>query len=349
MSIYIKFSMAAGLAGLLAACAPAADPAAAPAQEVEAAAETAIAPAPAAPEPVEAVTEGLAATDIHIFALSWTDDVPSLGERVGGVTRPGYDNQPWLNNYGRMLYSASTGTNTDIFYLDIASGETTNVTNTPLENEFTPRNLTDPSGIAYIHQSEDGTGGQIYMAGHSGEGPSAMLEYGPLENYALSRRSGVIAVSTLSDTGATLQQVLLGGYLQDDIVTVIDESVGRSLIRAAFGNDGIFYTRARDDGGYALYSREFPNGGYSDGAIHKLMDLPGLSQDFAQVRSHDDSLNDASGLLNDESGFFAADGGVLYYATPGNDWVAVADLGLVDVTRLAVNYNRDRIAVVASE
>ncbi len=55
-------------------------------------------------EPAAAITEdedeeavGLPGTDIRIFALSWVEGRPVIGAAMGGVVRPGYDNQPGLS------------------------------------------------------------------------------------------------------------------------------------------------------------------------------------------------------------------------------------------------------------
>lgn len=340
MTIPMKFVLVGVLAGSLAACSPAAEEAA-PAEEavetapVETAAPDAVVEEDAAEE--DAAAEAPPGTDIHIYALSWTDGVPALGERVGGVTRPGYDNQPSFSDNDRtMLYSASTGTDTDIFFLDIASGETTNITNTPLESEYSPRNLPDPSGISFIHQAEGGYGGQVYASDFEGLGAGPLFEFGPLGYYALSRNLSEAVVFALGEDSNTLQHVVYGLFRTDDTFTTISDNPGRAIAPAMTGEDAVFFTNTREDDGFTIYSFTF-----HDESISEIMDLPGLSQDFAQVRAADD--------FSENYGFFAADAGVLYYAIPGNDWVAIADLDLTGVSRIAVEYNRSRIAIVAEE
>jgi hypothetical protein len=350
MDTSLKLVLAAGLAGSLAACSPAAEEATAPDEAVEPApADSAVATEEAATEvedaieveeaavEEEAADEAPPGTDIHIYALNWADGVPSLGDRIGGVTGPGYHNQPSFSDNDRtMLYSASTGTDTDIFFLDMTTGESTNVTNTPLESEYSPRNLPDPSGISYLHQAEGGYGGQVYASDFEGLGAAPLFEYGPLGYYAISRSPGEAVVFALGEESNTLQHVIFGRFRADDVITLIADNPGRALAPAMTGADSAFYTQSREDGGFTIYNFSF-----DDNTSQEIMDLPGLSQDFAQVRARDD--------VSGDYGFFAADSGVLYYAIPGNDWVAVAELDLEGVTRLAVEYSRARIAIVSTE
>lgn len=331
MDISMKLVIAAGLAGSLAACSPAADEAE-PAQEaVETPAEAAAAPEEGVEE--EAAAEAPPGMDIHIHTLSWADGVPSLGGHANGVMRPGYDNQPFFTPDGSaMLYSAGMETDTDILSLDLATGETTNLTNTPVESEYSPRYLPDGSGISYIHQAEGGYGGQVYRAALDGSAPQAAFEYGPLGYYVFSQSMDQVVVFALGEESNTLQHIDLGGG--EETATLISDQQGRAITPALTGN-GVFYTLARADEGNTVHFRN-----YDTGESHEVMDLPGQSQDYALVRSGNDW---------DEHGFFAADGGVLYYTTPGNDWVAVAELAYPGVTRLAVNEARDMIAIVAAE
>ena len=82
-------------------------------------------------------TLGLAqGTDIYLFDMKADF---KLVERV--TDRDGYDNQPAFTHDSQALLFSSdrAGGQTDLFRYQIASGELTNLTNTPKENEFSPQ------------------------------------------------------------------------------------------------------------------------------------------------------------------------------------------------------------------
>ena len=328
MDISMKLIVAAVLAGLLVACTPAAEEAAPADEAVEAAAED-----------VVSVEEGAAAeappgTDIHIYALSWNDGVPSLGAQTGGVTRSGYDNQPWFTPDGlAMLYAADhEGGDTDIWSLDLASGAATNLTNTPVESEYSPRYSPDNTRLTYVHQPEGGYGGQVYAANLDGSDPAAAFEYGPLGYYTFNRAMDLVLIFALSDRGNSLQLVNL--RYEEEFAGRLGDNMGRSIY-PAINSDGVFYTLIREDGRADVYSKDFESG-----SGHRAFVLPGQTQDFAVLRTGDRSF---------DHGFFAIEEDVLYYRTYATEWAQIANLDLTGSTRLAVSYAADRIAIVAED
>ena len=278
-------------------------------------------------------------TDISIFALDWIDGAPVLGERTGGISRPGYDNQPYFTPDGTALLYASDDEsgNTDIWSLDLVSGETTNLTNTPEESEYSPRYTPDGNHLSFIHQPPGGYGGQVFVAGQDGSEPQAFMEYGPLGYYAFNQAMNQLVVFALSEEANTLQHVDLRNARE--AVTVLSDHQGRALYSSPI-DDGVFFTQSREDEGFSVYQLNF-----ATKATREHFDLPGLSQDYAVFSADIDSDH----LI----AFIAASDGALYYRSLDDlDWTMIADLdvlGITGTTRMAVNDDASRIAIVLIE
>jgi len=291
------------------------------------------------PETISAPPAGM---DIAIFALNWENGLPFLGERMGGITRPGYDNQPFFTPDGTaLLYSsANDGENNDIWRLDLVSGETINLTNTPDESEYSPRLTPDGNHINYIHQPPGGYGGQVFMADPDGSYPTAFMEYGPLGYYAFSRDMDQLVVFALSEDGNTLRHVdLRSGTVA---TTLVSDTQGRALYSAP-DHASAYYTQTREDGGFSLHALNF-----ATKATHGVFDLPGLTQDYAVFSTH--QAQTQSGPV---TALVSVSDEALYYRTLTDvDWTMVADLRdleLTDITRLAVNDDASLIAIVSAE
>lgn len=339
MRHYLALAAAAGLA----ACSPNGsdapaepDAPAIPAAEIEA--------APAAPA---AEDGGLPGTDIRIFTLDWVDGRPVIGAPAGGVVRPGYDNQPFFTPDGSgLLYTAGDETGeTDIWRLDLASGETAPVTLTPDESEYSPRVPPGEAELSYIFQPPGGYAGNAYLANADNSDRHAAEDLAPVGYYLFSGDMRHVVTFALGEPN-TLQ--LIDRMAEPETAMHVADNPGRSLARNRTG-DGAYVTLERADGGFAVHRLNFATGALRDGFV-----LPGDGQDFARI------LSPASGMFALD-GFFAATGGALYYGTVSADaatpalspaWIEIAnldDLGLVDVNRIAVSPGADRIAFVAAD
>jgi hypothetical protein len=335
-----KYLVLAAATGLI-ACSP---------PQTEAPTETALTPA-ADIEQAESVADqeeaGLPGTDIRIYALNWQDGRPYIGAAAGGVVRPGYDNQPSFTPDGTgLLYTAGDETGeTDIWRLDLASGETAAITNTPGESEYSPRVPPGEAALAYIYQPPGGYAGNVYLANADNSGRHAAEDLAPVGYYLFSADMRHVVTFALGETNTL---ALIDRTAEPQVTRPLASNPGRSFARTQSG-DSAWVTLARTDSGYAVHRMDFVSGAMSDG-----FDLPGDSQDFARI------VDPMSGLFAFD-GFFAAAGGTLFYGTVSADpaaaslspaWIEVADLtelGLTEVTRIAVSTNADRIAFVAAD
>lgn len=295
----------------------------------------------------DAEEAGLPGTNIRIFVLDWIDGRPVIGAPAGGVIRPGYDNQPFFTPDGAsLLYTAGDETGeTDIWRLDLASGETTPVTRTPGESEYSPRVPPGEAALSYIYQPPGGYAGNAYLANADNSERYAAEALAPVGYYLFSGDMRQVVTFALGETN-TLQ--LIDRTAEPEMPVQVADNPGRSFARTLTG-DGAWVTLERDDGGFAVHRMDFASGAVSFG-----FDLPGDSQDFARI------LSPGSGLFAFD-GFFSAADGTLFYGTVSADaatttlspaWSEIADLAaldLSDVTRLAISPNGDRIAFVAAD
>ncbi|MDF1769667.1 hypothetical protein [Maricaulis sp.] len=280
-------------------------------------------------ETAEEDTAGLPGTDIHLFALDWSGDGPVLGASLGGVTRAGYDNQPFFTNDGGLLYTAGDETGeTDVWRLDLASGETTPVTRTPGESEYSPRIAPD-GRLSYIYQPPGGYAGNAYLANPDNTGREPAEALAPVGYYGFSGDMNAVAVFNLGEP-MTLQ--LIDRTTTPETVTHIADNPGRSFFRAGRG-PAIYVTLAGEDGVHTLHALNTRTG-----ELREMFALPGTSQDFAVAVMPDDRVT-----------FLAVDGGQLFWRTRGR-WEPVAAIDwLTGVTRLALSPDLSTLAIVAEE
>ena len=101
-------------------------------------------------------------TDIWVATLARVGDSLAIGEPRNVTSRAGYDNHPWFNADGtRIYYAADVDGQTDVFRLDLTSGETARVTSTP-ENEFSPMLL--PGGeLLAVRWAADMSDGHLWL------------------------------------------------------------------------------------------------------------------------------------------------------------------------------------------
>lgn len=287
--------------------------------------------APATNETEAAAEEeaGLPGTDIHLFALDWTSGAPVLGASSGGVTRPGYDNQPFFTTDGGLLYTAGADNGeTDIWRLDLASGETSPITETPDESEYSPRIAPD-GRLSYIYQPPGGYAGNAYLANPDNTEREPAEALAPVGYYGFSGDMTKVAVFHLGEP-MTLQ--LIDRTTTPETVTHIADNPGRSFFRAGRG-PALYVTLADEAGVHTVHALNTQTG-----ELREMFALPGTSQDFAVAVMPDDRIT-----------FITAHDGQLYWRAYG-DWERIGAIDWLDgVTRLALSPDLSTLAIVAEE
>lgn len=287
--------------------------------------------APATDETEAAAEEeaGLPGTDIHLFALDWTSGAPVLGASSGGVTRPGYDNQPFFTTDGGLLYTAGADNGeTDIWRLDLASGETSPITETPDESEYSPRIAPD-GRLSYIYQPPGGYAGNAYLANPDNTEREPAEALAPVGYYGFSGDMSKVAVFHLGEP-MTLQ--LIDRTTAPETVTHIADNPGRSFFRAGRG-PALYVTLADEAGVHTVHALNTQTG-----ELREMFALPGTSQDFAVAVMPDDRIT-----------FLTVNDGQLYWRAYGR-WESIGAIDWLDgVTRLALSPDLSTLAIVAEE
>jgi hypothetical protein len=295
---------------------------------------------------------GLPGTDIHVFALSWEGGLPVLGARIGGIARPGYDNQPFFSGDGGLLYTAGdseTG-ETDIWHYDLTGDVSRRVTNTPDASEYSPRVPPGEAELSYIYQPPGGYAGHAFLAAADNTDPEAAHALGPVGYYVFSGDMRYVATFALGETN-TLQ--LIDRSTTPETVTHLADNPGRTLLRAPgfYGRDMV-YTVADESGEHTVHYLTFeaPDN-------HPLFKLPGSAQDFAifpdpiaHTVDPDPTMPGAADFAL--AGFMAVADDQLVYRTAmsDTDWSPIGDLStLSGITRLTVSPDLSMIAIVAEE
>ncbi|RKR04168.1 TolB family protein [Maricaulis maris] len=274
-------------------------------------------------------TAGLPGTDIHLFALDWSGEAPVLGASLGGVTRAGYDNQPFFVDDGSLLYTAGDETGeTDIWRLDLTSGETTPVTQTPGESEYSPRIAPD-GRLSYIYQPPGGYAGNAYLANPDNSDRQPAEALAPVGYYGFSGDMRAVAVFHLGEP-MTLQ--LIDRTTTPETVTHIADNPGRSFFRAGRG-PALYVTLGDEDGVHTVHALNTQTG-----ELREMFALPGTVQDFAVAIMPDDRVT-----------FLTVHEGQLVWRAYGG-WQPIGAIDwLTGVTRLALSPDLSTLAVVAEE
>lgn len=276
-------------------------------------------------------------TDIYLFDLSWADGVPVLGEQIGVIGSPGYDNQPFFTEDGGVLYTSAGETgNTDIWRYDLASGTSIQLTDTPGASEYSPKTPPGEGALSYLYQPPGGYAGNAYLADTGNANPRAAHDLAPVGYYAFSEDMRYVATfylgeDTSGETPFTLQ--LIDRSTTPETVTQLAENPGRTLIRTP-GAPVIWVSIGDEDGNHRVHALDLVRGRLQPG-----IELPAGSEDFTAFTS-------TGGLV----GFLAIDGDQLVYREPVIAyWIAVSGLDLQGMTRLAISPDRSVLAIVAEE
>jgi len=283
----------------------------------------------------EAAAEAPPGTDIYLYALSWEGNTPSLGAAAGRIGHEGYDNQPFFTADGGVLYTSAGETGeTDIWRYDLASGESTQLTDTPDASEYSPKIPPSEAALSYIYQPPGGYAGNAYLADEGNANPRAAHTLAPVGYYEFSGDMSRVAVFFLGDPESegpfTLQ--LIDRTTTPETVTQIAENPGRTFWRDPRGR-GVYHSVADADGNHTI---QFLN--YRTGRVRAMQALPDGVQDFVSHGRPDDTV----------AFFSTQDGSLVYWS--GEAWTPIADLSaLTGITRLAVSPDGAMIAIVAEE
>ncbi len=277
-----------------------------------------------APDDYRPTAAGAPSTDIWLGRLVRDGDGLLVEGLANATDREGYDNQPSFSHDGQAIYyvSAVDETQTEVKRLGMTAGGAQPVTRTPDASEFSPTPIPGQSAISAIHEIR----GKQYLWRYdtSGESLGPIFSTAEPVGYHAWADEHVVVMFILGSP-ATLQ---VGDALSGEI-RVVAESPGRSIHRIP-GTTDISFVRKIASGDWWI-ERLDPFTGDTDRLTQTLPDR----EDYAWTP---------------EGEIIMGDGSTLHRWSAGSGWTEfqnLADLGIEGITRLAVNADGDRIAIVA--
>ncbi len=277
----------------------------------------------AAQTPAPSPTPAPPSSDIFIADLR-TDGKLKVGQPVKITSDAGYNNQPSFLPDGQSIpYTSIKEKQADIYRYDLRGGATSQITKTP-ESEFSPTLTPDGKFISVVRVEADGTQ-RLWKFPLASGAPSLVLENIKPVGYHLWLDDSTLALFVLGKPN-TLQLV----DQRTGKAEVIADNPGRILRRVPNENKLSFVHKVSDQ---EWLIKTFDLGTRSVATFIKT--FPGV-EDYAWT---------PKGVL------LMANGSKLFARTKSDwAWVEIADfsnLGLKNISRLAVSPKGDRIALVA--
>ncbi len=266
-------------------------------------------------------------TDIFLADLDLVTSPPTVGPPRNLTNRLGYDNQPHFEPEGSgLLYTSQRGEQTDIFRVDLPSGEHSQITATA-ESEYSASVVwPDHEEMSVVRVESDGSQ-RLWAFQRDGTSPRLILPDVAPVGYHAWNRYGSLILFILGEP-PTVQLA----NLYDDSTRTVAQDVGRSLQAR---HDPDFFSFLHRDGDHWEIRLVDPG----NGAMFELVEaLPG-SEDLAWTP---------------DGRMLMAAGSRLFIRDPfkDDDWMPAADLsaaGLTSITRLAVSPSGDQLALVAED
>ena len=271
-----------------------------------------------------------APADLYLFNLV------KSGERyhvfqprlLSGFNPDGYTNQPWFTPGGDLLVSVrmKEESQNDIYKLSIVDRTLQRITRTTA-NEFSPRY--DPSNqfLSVVRQAQgDSIDQQVFAARLIGGGFRTLTPDRKDIGYYAWLDDNQVALFRIEGETNRLEKYDIGELKARKITS----AVGRSLWSPKKGS--VLYVHKFSESYW--YLKEY---NVDSITMEIIVQTPGQSEDFA---------------LAPDGTVFMCDGAILLSYHPDEDanWKEVADLSVYGIekgTRLAINAEGDRIAVVA--
>ena len=265
-------------------------------------------------------------TDIYIADLHVASDTIVMGQPRNITNRPGYDNQPWfLRDGSALLYNVDMGGQTDVFRYDLASGTSTRLTDTPV-NEFSPTLTADGREMLIVRWEADMSDGHLWR--YSPEGAPLGVHpadvprvgyYGVLNDHAIFAFVNDSARSFVLADARTGERWPLGTRL------------GGSPPQRIPGESAVSFVQQDDEG--VMWIMRADSAG---GAITRMARAVEGSVSYAWT-------NDGVLLMPGGDAIFALD------PEKGGEWREMARFeGIGTIARLAISAANDKVALVVS-
>ncbi len=264
-------------------------------------------------------------TEVMALDLKISADSISVSNLKNISNHSGYDNQPsFLPNGNSIFYTSQQGDQTDVYYFDFMSGESQKITSSP-GGEYSPT-LT-PDGNHFSTIILEASGRQLlWRYEKNGQNPQVLVPDLKI-GYHCWLGNNLLAAFVLGEP-STLQLC----DIESGETKILAENIGRSLHKIPTSGHLSYVDKSVQPWAIVSYDPATGNRAKITGCLAESEDMAWSSQ----------------GVL------FMGKGSKLYawHALWYPKWSLVADLetwGLRDITRLAVNQQGSRIAIVTAD
>jgi imidazolonepropionase-like amidohydrolase len=266
-------------------------------------------------------------TDIYLVPLTRNAGALRTGVPRNVTARPGYDNQPAFSSDSKVVYytSAREG-QTDIYRLEIATGQTSQVTDTP-ESEYSPTVMPDGRHLSVIRVERDSTQ-RLWQFTLDGKPVRPVLENVKPVGYHAWLDANTLYLFVLGDP-ATLQRA----DLKSGQAEIVARDIGRTILTIP-GRKAISFAQ-RDTARGPLTLRELDD---ATGAIRSLAGFPSPNE-FVAWSPQGDLLTASGNILQ-------------RWNVATRSWEEVSrftEPGLQRISRLAVSPSGAWLALVGEE
>ncbi len=281
-------------------------------------------PQPPAPPP---------ATDIYLLPLANGLASMSTARPSPIANAPDYENQPMFSSDGgRILFAANRGTQTDVYVFDRATGRTSQLTDTP-ENEnsptYLPTGIGDPGGFSVVRTEADRSQ-RLWRFDAQGRNPQIVLTEVEQVGYHAWVDADAVALYVLGQP-ATLRIA----SVKSGAAEIAASNIGRSLNRVP-GTGSVSFVQREASGEFWIKQIDIPSN-----AIEPL------------VKAVDGSTeHDMAWMPNGRTLLMSSGTKIFSWTRGAAGWTEVFDAAahnLGAVTRIAVSPRGDAIAIVVAE
>jgi hypothetical protein len=260
-------------------------------------------------------------TDVWLLDLRWDGGALRADGPRNLTSRPGYDNQPYFNPAGELMFVQMENGKTDIWRWSPATQTFTQLTATPEQGEFSPTPIPESDGgVSYI-RSPDDTSGRLWRMPQAGADPEIIFaDIGPVGYHAWFD-AGHVALWRLQDP-SLLQLVDINTQEALTLAT----GVGRSP-QSVPNCRAVSFTRATDEG--------------------TVLEQYDLDLERTEMLTMLPAGGDFHAWTPD--GILLTTSGSKVYALLDGAWEEVIDLAYLGLTlsRLAISPDGSQLAVVA--
>lgn len=264
-------------------------------------------------------------TDVFLFDLNENNGIISISNKVNISSNEGYDNQPSFLDNNTILFASTRNGQTDILKYSILNKDKSWV-NTSDGSEYSPLKIPNSNAVTAIQLDKDGT--QTLNRYSLKNGKESVLIDDIVIGYQVWYNKNILISSVLDGEGLSLTI----SNIKTGVHETIQPKIGRSLHNIP-GTDLVSYVSKVND-------------------KWEIRSLNPKTKETKFIVNAVDSADDMCWTPNGT--ILMGKGDVIYKFNPKQDteWTKVAsikNLGLRKISRLAVNPESNKLALVAEK